>query len=186
MEAVVPTLMRGTTVTQQRSSLVLPPDDLDRTERELQSMTRYQALTAAYTAELVDAGVLDELAKELGDLTADLLTSQYRLQLKPRLDFLVTAAAAGCAPAFCDMALDLAVASATVGAVRLARAVYAVTHEVVRYGTVPPPETLDWLSHLAHDTEAALNRHRPRGNSPRTASISGEGLPTAGARVAAS
>jgi len=184
VEAVVPTLMKGTTVTQQRRSPL--PDDPDRTERELQSMVRFQAPTAAYTAQLVDAGVLDELAKDLGDLTADLLTSQYRTQLEPRLDFLVAAAAAGCTPAFCDMALDLAVASATVGAVRLARAVYAVTHEVVRYGTVPPPETLDLLSRLTHDTAAALDRHRPRGNGPRTASISGERLPTAGARVAAS
>jgi hypothetical protein len=161
-------------------------DDLDRTERELHAGVRYQAPIAAYTAQLVDTGVLDELAKDLGDVTADLLASQYRDQLEPRLDFLATAAAAGCTWAFCDMALDLAVASATLGAVTLARAVYAVTHEVVRYGTVPPPETLDWLARLSHDTQAVLDRHRPRGNGPRTASISGEGLPTAGSRVAAS
>ena len=135
------------------------PDDLDRTERELHAVVRYQAPTAASTAQLVDAGVLDELAKDLGTLTADLLASQYRDQLERRLDYLATTVAAGCTWAFCDMALDLAVASATVGAVTLARAVYAVAHDVVRHGTVPPPETLDWLSRLTHDTAAALDRH---------------------------
>lgn len=140
-------------------------EDLDRTERE-PHVVRYQAPTAAYTAQLVDAGVLDELAKDLGDLTADLLLSQYRDQLERRLDFLSAAAAAGCTWAFCDMALELAVASATVGAVTLARAVYAVTHEVVRYGTVPPTETVDWLSRLTQDTEAALDGHLPRGKGP--------------------
>lgn len=173
-------------MTQQRRSFMPRPDGLDRTEHELRTVVRHQVPTAGHTAPLLDAGVLDELAKDLGDLTADLLARQYRDGLERRLDFLVTAAAAGCTWAFCDMALDLAVASATVGAVALARAVYAVTHEVVRYGTVPPPETLDWLSRLTHDTGAALDRHRPRDNGPRPASTSGAGLPTAGARVVAS
>ncbi|WP_454850612.1 hypothetical protein [Promicromonospora soli] len=153
-------------MTQQRRSYVLRTDDLDRTERELPAVVFHQAPTAAYPAQLVDAGVLDELAKDLGRLTADLLVSQYRDQLERRLDFLVAAAAVGCTWAFCDMALELAVASATVGAVTLARAVYAVTHEVVRYGTVPPPETLDWLSGLTHDTGAALDGRLPRDDGP--------------------
>lgn len=162
------------------------PDALDHTEREPRAVVRYEVPTAGYTAQLLDADVFDELAKDLGDLTAGLLDSQYRDGLERRLDFLAAAAAAGCTWAFCDMALDLAVASATVGAVALARAVYAVTHEVVRYGTVPPPETLDWLSRLTHDTEAALDRDRPRDNGPRRASTRGERLSTAGARVIAS
>ena len=161
------------------------PDGLDRTEREQRAVVRHHVPTAGHTAQLLDASVFHELAKDLGGLTADLLTSQYRDGLERRLDFLSAAAAAGCTWAFCDMALDLAVASATVGAVALARAVYAVTHEVVRYGTVPPPETLDWLSRLTHDTEAALDRDRPRDNGPRTASTSGRWLATAGARVVA-
>jgi hypothetical protein len=116
--------------------------------------------------DILDVSVLDDLAQDLGDLAAHRLAEQYGDGLEQRLELLAAAASDGSARAFYDTAVDLAAASAMVGAVALARAVRAVTHDVVRYRALPRTETLERLLRLAHDTEAALARHRAEGRRP--------------------
>lgn len=117
----------------------------------------------APTTDVLDARVLEEVADDLGDLAARRLAKQFGDALEQRLGRLAAAAADRSAWATYDTAADLAAASALVGAAPLARAAWAVTTDVVRHRTLPSTETLRRIERLAHDTQAALARHRAEG-----------------------
>lgn len=113
--------------------------------------------------DILDVRVLEELADDLGDLVARRFAKRFSDTLERRLEVLASAAADGSAWATYDTAADLATASAMVGAVPLARAAWAVSHDVMHRRTLPRIETLQRLERLARDTEAALARHRTLG-----------------------
>lgn len=119
--------------------------------------------TRALAADILDEGVLRDLAQDLGGPTARRLAEQYAAGLKRRLELLTVASFDRSGYAVYDTAVGLAVSGAMVGAVALARAAWAVAQDVVRRRTVPPVETLERLMRLAHDTEVALVRHSRTG-----------------------
>lgn len=113
--------------------------------------------------DILDEGVLRDLAQDLGGATARRLAEQYAAGLKRRLELLTVAALDRSGYALYDTAAGLAVSGAMVGAVALARAAWAVAQDVVRTRAMPPVETLEQLMRLAHDTEVALVRHSRTG-----------------------
>ncbi len=113
--------------------------------------------------DILDEGVLHDLAQDLGGPTARRLAEQYAAGLKRRLELLTVAALDRSGYAVYDTAAGLAVSGAMVGAVALARAAWAVAQDVVRTRTMPSVETLEQLMRLAHDTEVALVRHSRTG-----------------------
>lgn len=115
--------------------------------------------------DILDERVLHELGQDIGQLAARRLAKQFGTGLKERLQLLTVAAFDGSVRAVYDLAVDLAVTGAMVGAVALAQAAWAVAQDAVRYRTLPQVETLERLMRLAHDTEAALLR-RPRTGIP--------------------
>ncbi|MFD7309529.1 hypothetical protein [Promicromonospora sp. NPDC059942] len=118
-------------------------------------------------ADILDQGVLRDLAQDLGEPTARRLAEQYAAGLKRRLELLTVAAFDRSGYSVYDTAAELAVSGAMVGAVALARAAWAVAQDVVRTRTVPEVETLERLMRLAHDTEVALVRHSRSGTPAR-------------------
>lgn len=113
--------------------------------------------------DILDEGVLRDLAQDLGGATARRLAEQYAAGLKRRLELLTVAALDRSGYAVYDTAAGLAVSGAMVGAVALARAAWAVAQDVVRTRAMPSVETLEELMRLAHDTEVALVRHSRTG-----------------------
>ncbi|GAA2237774.1 hypothetical protein GCM10010413_43290 [Promicromonospora sukumoe] len=113
--------------------------------------------------DILDEGVLRDLAQDLGGATARRLAEQYAAGLKRRLELLTVAALDRSGYAVYDTAAGLAVSGAMVGAVALARAAWAVAQDVVRTRAMPSVETLEQLMRLAHDTEVALVRHSRTG-----------------------
>ncbi|MFI2361682.1 hypothetical protein [Promicromonospora sp. NPDC019610] len=118
-------------------------------------------------ADILDEGVLRDLAQDLGEPTARRLAEQYAAGLKRRLELLTVAALDHSGYAVYDTAAELAVSGAMVGAVALARAAWGVAQDVVRTRTVPRVERLERLLRLAHDTEVALVRHSRSGTPAR-------------------
>ncbi|MCP2263353.1 hypothetical protein ACFQHV_05910 [Promicromonospora thailandica] len=108
--------------------------------------------------DVLDEGVLLDLARDLGQPAARRCAERYRTSLKRRIELLTVAALEVREHAVCETALDLAVSSATVGAVALAKAAWAVAHDVVQTRAVPQVDALERLMWLAHDTESALVR----------------------------
>lgn len=115
--------------------------------------------------DIFDESVFRDLAQDLGQPAARRIAEQYRAGLKRRIELLTVAALDGSGYAVHDTAADLAATSAMVGAVALARAAWAVAHDVAQTRTMPQVETLEQLMRLAHDTEAALVR-RSRTDTP--------------------
>lgn len=118
-------------------------------------------------ADILDQGVLRDLAQDLGEPTARRLAEQYAAGLQRRLELLTVAAFDRSGYSVYDTAAELAVSGAMVGAVALARAAWAVAQDVVRTRTVPEVETLERLMRLAHGTEVALVRHSRTGTPAR-------------------
>jgi hypothetical protein len=111
--------------------------------------------------ELLDVCVLEEITDDFGERAARRFVTQFSDALDRRLERLAAGATEGSAWTTFDTAAALAAASSLVGAVPLARAAWAVAHEVVRNRTLPRAETLQRIERLARDTEAALAcRHR--------------------------
>ena len=122
-------------------------------------------MTRILVTDVLDERVLHDLAQDLGQLAAHRLAKQYGNGLKEQLELLAVATFDGSVRAVYDTAIDLAVTSATVGAVALAQTAWTVAQDAVRYRTLPQVETVERLMRLAHDTEAALLR-RPRTGTP--------------------
>jgi hypothetical protein len=116
---------------------------------------------------VLDVRVLAELAQDVGEQAARRFADQYRDALDRRLDRITRAIADRSAPAAYQAAISLATASAMVGATSLARSAWALGHDAVRHGTLPPAETLHELERLAHATAIALDCHRAGGDDPR-------------------
>lgn len=117
--------------------------------------------------DVLDVHVLSELAQDVGDSAARRFADQYRKALSCRLERLGGAAAEGQLFAVYDTAASLAIASAMVGATRLARLAWAVTADVARDGTLPGADELHDLERLAQVTATALECHRAGGYDPR-------------------